>query len=95
MATIEKIILSNLINDEDYSRKVLPFLKSEYFQSRKDRIVFGMVMDYIIKYNSSPTKESLIISLSEREDMTQDEHDECHLFPLTLPQHRQCEGSEQ
>jgi len=77
LATIEKIILSNLINNEEYSRKVLPFLKSEYFQSRKDRIVFRMVMDYIIKYNSSPTKESLIISLSERDDMTQDEHDEC------------------
>ncbi len=77
MATIEKIILSNLINNEEFSRKVLPFLKSDYFQTRKERIVFGMVMDYIVKYNSSPTKESLIISLTERDDMTQDEHEEC------------------
>jgi len=77
LATIETIILSNLINNEEFSRKVIPFLKEEYFQSRKDKIVFNIIAEYILKYNSTPTKESLSISLSEKSDITQEEHDGC------------------
>ena len=66
METTEKIILRNLMRDENYSRKVIPFLKDEYFKSRSDRIVFQIIRDHILKYNSLPTGEILSISLDEK-----------------------------
>lgn len=61
---IEKTILSNLIYNEEYSRKVLPFLKDEYFNSYSDKIVFKLIDIYFNKYNDSPSKEALLIDLS-------------------------------
>jgi replicative DNA helicase len=84
LATIEKIILSNLIRNEDFSRKVIPFLREEYFQSKKERTIYTLVNDYIVKYNSEPTKSALVISLNDRDDMTQDEHSECEAFIAEL-----------
>ncbi len=49
---IETQILSNLINDETYVRKVIPFLKEEYFSDSEDRKVFTVIKEFVEKYNT-------------------------------------------
>ena len=51
MKNIEKTILANLISNEQYARKVLPFLKSEYFQDNNESIVFEEISKFAIKYS--------------------------------------------
>jgi len=77
MQRMELTILRHLIHNEEYSRKVIPFLRSEYFSDRCDRIVFDVVSDFVTKYNNLPTKEALHISLGERKDLSQLEFDNC------------------
>ena len=72
MNSIEQIILNNLIKNETFSRKVIPFLTKEYFQDRSERFVFETISDYIIKYNSLPTKEALFI-LSDKNKIVSDD----------------------
>ena len=69
--TLEKIILSNLVYNEEYGRKVIPFLKSEYFQDYSERIVFEIVDEYVKKYNGFPTKEALEIELTNRDGINE------------------------
>ena len=59
--TIERTTLTNLIYNEDYTRKVLPFIKPEYFANRDERVVFEEIEKFLDKYNSLPTKETLTI----------------------------------
>lgn len=56
---IENTILSNLISNEDYGRKTIPYLRSEYFTDNDQRIIFGLVEEYVKKYNKFPNKEAL------------------------------------
>jgi len=65
--TIETNILSQLINSESYARKVLPFLKEEYFQTVTDRLLVTKIKQYMDKYNVPPSKEALIIELDNEE----------------------------
>lgn len=65
--SLEKIIFSNLLYREDYGRKVIPFIKTEYFQDPGDRILFELINEYVQKYNRFPTKETLIIDLSNKQ----------------------------
>jgi len=60
---IETLILKNLIHNEEYSRKVLPFLSKEYFMEHTDKLLYEQVNSFINKYNNLPTKEALIIEL--------------------------------
>ncbi len=71
---IEKTALRNLIHNEDYIRKVLPFLKSEYFQDRSERVVFSEIQKFVSQYNKRPTKETLQIDLNKRKDLNEDEY---------------------
>ena len=61
----ETAILKNLLQNEEYTRKVLPFLKNDYFTENADKIVYGKINDFVIKYNNLPSKEALVIELSE------------------------------
>lgn len=63
---VENTIIKHLIYDENYTRKVLPFLKEEYFSDRVDKLLFNQISSYIVKYNSQPTYESLVIQLNEQ-----------------------------
>ena len=63
---IEQTILSNLIYTEDYTRRVLPFLKPEYFQDQVEAVLFKEIDDFITKYNGLPTKETLLIELNKK-----------------------------
>ena len=71
---IETTILSNLFYEEDYARKVLPFLKEDYFPLRTEKILFSEINKFVQKYNNLPTKEAIIIELSQRKDVNEDEH---------------------
>ena len=71
---LEDTILSHLIHNEDYCRKVLPFLKDDYFASRSDKVLFSEIYAFVDKYNNLPTKETLIIELGNRIDITEEEY---------------------
>lgn len=71
MQQIEKTILSNLTMREEYARKVIPFLKDEYFQNQSDKLVFGIVTGYVDKYGSFPSKEAMLIDLNHIQNISQ------------------------
>jgi replicative DNA helicase len=71
MEKIEFLILRNLLYNEEYTRKVLPFLKSEYFQDEIQKIVFEEIYSFIIEYNKIPTKEILFIEIDKRTDLNE------------------------
>ena len=71
---IEKTTLKNLLYNEDYTRKVLPFLKPEYFEDRSERIVFSEIQKFIDQYNKRPTKETLQIDIGKRKDLNEEEY---------------------
>ena len=73
MDRIEKVILRNLVYNEEYLRKVLPFIEPDYFNNRDERIVFEHITKYVAEYNSLITKEVLQIEIEDRRDITQDE----------------------
>ena len=73
MERIETTILSNLIYNEEYSRKVIPFIKPEYFESRTEKVIFEEITQFIVKYNSSITIEALNIETENRTDLTEAE----------------------
>ena len=62
---IETTILGNLLQNEEYTRKVLPFLKNDYFTSNAEKTIHETIGDFVTKYNSLPTKEALSIELQE------------------------------
>lgn len=65
---IEHKILAHLLYNEEYSRKILPFIQEEYFQQEKNiQTVFRLIRDYYSRYNRPPTKEALYIDLSKIE----------------------------
>lgn len=73
--SFERVIFGNLLAREDYGRRVVPFLKSEYFQDRADRIVFELIESYVHKFNKFPTTETLLIDLGSKSGVDQDTHD--------------------
>ena len=82
MATerIEETILRNLFYTEEYYRKVVPFLKPDYFQEYHERIIFEEILDFSNKYDKVPTKEVVIINLQNRSDLTEDSFKQCCFY---------------
>jgi replicative DNA helicase len=68
---IEQTILSHLIFNEDFARKVLPFLKPDYFQNHSDRTVYKIIDEYVKKYNNTPTREVLQIELEKTDSLSE------------------------
>ena len=79
MATerIEETILRNLLYDEEYYRKVVPFVKAEYFIELHEKIIFEEIQDFSTKYDKVPTKEVLNINLQNRSDLTDETFQKC------------------
>ena len=69
---IEETILRNVICNEQYYRKVVPFIKSDYFQEYNEKILFEEIADFASKYDKVPTKEVLTINLQSRGDLTEE-----------------------
>ena len=74
--TIENTIIKNLIFNEDYTRKVLPFLKPDYFDKTTDKIIFEECARFIVDYDKCPTVEILSIECEKRKDINDDTYKE-------------------
>ena len=74
MNRIETTILSNLFFREEYTRKVLPFIKKDYFSTRTEQLLFEEIYKFIDSYNNLPTKETILIELNNRKDINEEEH---------------------
>jgi len=70
---IEITILRNLIFNEDYTRKVLPFLREIYFSDRNEKVLYKQIELFVNEYKNLPTKEALLIELNQRKDINEDE----------------------
>ena len=73
MAKTELVVLRHLLNDEDFARRTLPYLKSEYFHDRLEKTVYQEIDKFISKYNSLPTKEALTLEMDSRDDLSDEE----------------------
>ncbi len=73
MERIETTILRNLIFNEEYSRKVIPFIQPSYFEQRTEKVIFEEITKFIVKYGSAITIEALNIETENRSDLTEDE----------------------
>ena len=72
MEQIELLILKNLIHNEKYLRKSIPFIKSEYFEDPHQKMVYEEIFSFVEKYNELPTKEVLTIEVEKRDDINED-----------------------
>ena len=72
METIESTILKNLLFNNDYCRKVLPFIKSEYFENFHEKVVFEEICKFVVSYDNLATKEVLLIETEKRTDISED-----------------------
>jgi replicative DNA helicase len=73
MERIETTILRNLVFDEEYSRKVIPFIEPDYFDQRSEKVIFEEITQFIVNYGGAITVEALKIELENRTDLTESE----------------------
>ena len=73
MERIETTILRNLVYNEEYSRKVIPFIQPDYFEYRTEKVVFQEIVHFIVKYGAAITTEALKIELENRSDLSESE----------------------
>lgn len=81
---IETKILSNLVYDEQYCRKVIPFIRNDYFSERKEAILAKIIVEFFTKYNKPLTKEILSIEVSNRTDINDKELVEINSYVDTM-----------
>jgi replicative DNA helicase len=83
---IEHLILANLLYDEKYTRKVLPFLKKEYFEDHSDKVLFEEISTFVNQYQSLPTVNALQIQAGKRVDLSQDGYSDAVTVLSNLPE---------
>jgi len=71
--TIERTALTQLVTNEQYARKVLPFMKCDYFSDRIERTVSEEIQKFVEKYNKVPTQTSLEIEVHSRKDLNEED----------------------
>jgi replicative DNA helicase len=71
MEKVEFLVLRNLLHNEQYVRKVIPFIKSEYFEDQNQKIVFEEILKFVQQYNQPATKEVLCIEVENRQDINE------------------------
>lgn len=76
LSRIENVILSNLLIREEYLRKVIPFLKEDYFLDNVDKLIFRHVAEFVNKYNTAPTIQAIDLSLQEDKNIEETEYSE-------------------
>lgn len=72
---IENIVLSNLVYNDEYTRKVLPYIKDEYFQDQDERYIFNTIQAFVAQYNSLPSKEAIVLHIHKDEKINEDRFD--------------------
>lgn len=83
--SLEHVIFNNLLNNESYARKTIPFLKSDYFHNRNDKVVFELIDSYAGKYNAFPTKEAMLVDLNNLDNISDDQFKECKELVDSIP----------
>ena len=73
MERIETTILRNLVCEEEFSRKVIPFIEPDYFENKTERVIFQEISQFIVKYDAAITIEALNIEIENRTDLTETE----------------------
>ena len=73
MERIENLILRSLVYNENYSRKVIPFIEPDYFHDSSERVLFEEIAQYMVKYNARPSKEALGIEVEARNNLSETE----------------------
>ena len=68
---IEDAILAGLLNDEEYLRRVFPFLKVEYFESPVDKTIFESICEFVEKYNKVPNRDAIQIIVDSKENLNE------------------------
>ena len=71
MEKVEFLVLRNLLYNEEYLRKVVPFIKSEYFEDTNQKVVFEEILKFVQEYNQPATKEVLCIEIENRQDINE------------------------
>jgi replicative DNA helicase len=84
---LEQSILRNLVYNEDYLRKVLPFLKDDYFSDRTERTIYNEITSFTETYNTPPTIEALSIAVKERNNLSDDEVKNCETYLQEIEAH--------
>ena len=69
MDKVEFLVLRNLIHNEEYIRKVIPFIKAEYFENFNEKVIFEEILKFVEEYNQPATKEVLCIEIEKRNDI--------------------------
>jgi len=77
---LEQTILKNLIYNDEYLRKVIPFLKAEYFSDRTERTIFDEIISFVSSYNSPPTIEAITLAVKEKKNLTDDQVTQCETY---------------
>ena len=72
-ARIERTILSNLIHNEEFVRKVMPFLRPEYFHDTSEKLVFSTISASVSKYNKLPSSEQIVIDMNTQHNIAEPE----------------------
>ena len=83
---IEATIISNLLHNEEYARKVIVFLKDEYFMDASEKVVFSEIQKFWTKYNDVPSKEALQIAIDERGNISSTIYEEVEVLIKDLEQ---------
>lgn len=73
---IEKVILQNLANDDEFMRKVIPFLKRDYFLDNNEKIIYDKISKFIDEYNAIPNKDALVIAVQNDKTLNEDQYKE-------------------
>ena len=71
MNRLEHTIIKNLVYNEEYVRKVLPFIRADYFSDNAEKIVFKEIFEFINQYKNPPTHEALVINFTEKKNLSE------------------------
>ena len=74
ITAVEHVILRGLIDDESYTRKVLPYIEESYFETSVGRTLFSIFSEFFHAYNQCPTREAVAVSLEAQTGLTEDEY---------------------
>lgn len=77
MKEFELVLLEALLFREDFYKKVIPFIKIEYFHRKPIQMVYTCVHDFVMRYNACPSKDAMSICLEKHKGVSQTEYDQC------------------
>jgi replicative DNA helicase len=86
---LEQVILRNLICNEEYLRKVIPFIKPEYFSDRTERTIFDEISSFVSSYNTTPTIEAVTLAIKEKKNLTDDQVAKCEDYIHEIEQNKE------